>query len=150
MSILDHPPFIQVIGRGPSYSSVLQGALMIMEAARNPAAGIYGGEFRHGPMEMSKKGFRAIILAPLGDTYSQGIKLAEDISKFGGRVVLITNSQVSFNNQNIYSIQIPCNDEFLFPIPAIIPLQFMVNQMALDAGHEPGNFIMGAKVTLTE
>lgn len=150
MSILDHPPFIQVIGRGPSYSSVLQGALMIMEAARNPAAGIYGGEFRHGPMEMSKKGFRAIILAPLGDTYSQGIKLAEDITKFGGRVVLITNSPDSFNNQDIYSIQIPCNDEYLFPIPAIIPLQFLVNQMALDAGHEPGNFIMGAKVTLTE
>jgi glucosamine--fructose-6-phosphate aminotransferase (isomerizing) len=150
MSILEHPPFVQVIGRGPSYSSVLQGALMIMEAARNPAAGIYGGEFRHGPMEMSKKGFRAIILAPLGDTYRQGIKLAEDITKFGGRVVVITNSPDSFNNPDIYSIQVPCKDEYLFPIPAIIPLQFIVNHMALDAGHEPGNFLMGAKVTLTE
>ena len=150
MSILDHSPFVQVIGRGPSYSSVLQGALMIMEAARNPAAGIYGGEFRHGPMEMSKKGFRAIILAPLGDTYHQGIKLAEDITKFGGRVVVITNSPDSLHNPDIYSIHIPCRDEYLFPIPAIIPLQFIVNQMALNAGHEPGNFIMGAKVTLTE
>jgi glucosamine--fructose-6-phosphate aminotransferase (isomerizing) len=150
MSILDHPPFVQVIGRGPSYSSVLQGALMIMEAARNPAAGIYGGEFRHGPMEMSKKGFRAIILAPLGNTYSQGIKLAEDITKFGGRVVVITNSPDDLKNPDIYSIHIPCRDEYLFPIPAIIPLQFIVNQMALDSGHEPGNFMMGAKVTITE
>jgi glucosamine--fructose-6-phosphate aminotransferase (isomerizing) len=150
MDFLGHPPFIQVIGRGPSYSSVLQGALMFMEAARNPAAGIYGGEFRHGPMEMSKKGFRAIVFAPVGNTYSQGIKLAEDITKFGGRVLLITNCSDIYNNQDIYPVRIPCQDEYLFPIPAIIPLQFIVNQWAVDEGNEPGNFAMGAKVTTTE
>src|SRR5664280_1071411 len=150
MDVLGHPPFVQIIGRGPSYSSVLQGALMIMEAARHPAAGIYGGEFRHGPMEMSKKGFRAIILAPLGTTYGQGIKLAEDITRFGGKVVLITNSLTGFNNPDIYVIVVPCQDEYLFPIPAIIPLQFIVNRWAVDEGHEPGNFTMGAKVTTTE
>ncbi|MCX6255792.1 MAG: SIS domain-containing protein [Bacteroidia bacterium] len=150
MEVLGHPPFVQVIGRGPSYSSVLQGALMFMEAARNPAAGIYGGEFRHGPMEMSKKGFRAIVFAPLGSTYEQGIKLSEDITKFGGRVVLITNSLIDFNNPDIYPVRIPCQDEYLFPIPAIIPLQFIVNRWALDEGNEPGNFTRGAKVTTTE
>ena len=150
MDVLGHPQFVQIIGRGSSYSSVLQGALMIMEAARNPAAGIYGGEFRHGPMEMSKKGFRAIILAPLGSTYRQGIKLAEDITKFGGRVIMITNSDEDYRNHDIYAIRIPCEDEYLFPIPAIIPLQFIVNQWAVDEGHEPGNFTMGAKVTVTE
>jgi glucosamine--fructose-6-phosphate aminotransferase (isomerizing) len=150
MAILGHPPFVQVIGRGPVFSSVLQGALMFMEAARNPAAGIYGGEFRHGPMEMSKKGFRAIVFAPLGNTYMQGIKLAQDITKFGGRLVLITNSKEDFDNPDIYPVIIPCQDEHLFPIPAIIPLQFMVNQWAVDEGNQPGNFIMGAKVTTTE
>jgi glutamine---fructose-6-phosphate transaminase (isomerizing) len=150
MGVLGHPSFVQLIGRGPSYSSVLQGALMFMEAARNPAAGIYGGEFRHGPMEMSKKGFRAIIFAPIGGTYGQGIKLAEDITKCGGRVVLITNSLAGFNNPDIYPIRIPCQDEYLFPIPAIVPLQFMVNRWATDEGNEPGNFTMGAKVTTTE
>ena len=61
----------------------LQGALMIMEAARNPAAGIFGGEFRHGPLEMSKKGFRAIVFAPLGVTYEQGIKLLKILHGMG-------------------------------------------------------------------
>ncbi|HZY24294.1 MAG TPA: SIS domain-containing protein [Bacteroidales bacterium] len=150
MDFLGHPPFVQIIGRGPSYSSVLQGALMFMEAARNPAAGIFGGEFRHGPMEMSKKGFRAVILAPLGPTYDQGMKMAEDITRFGGKVVLITNSSASVTNTNIFPILIPCQDEYLFPVAAIIPLQFIVNQWATDEGHEPGNFIMGAKVTTTE
>jgi glutamine---fructose-6-phosphate transaminase (isomerizing) len=147
---LGHPSFVQIIGRGPSYSSVLQGALMFMEAARNPAAGIYGGEFRHGPLEMAKKGFRAVILAPLGSTYDQGIKLAEDITKYGGKVVIITNSLAGFDNPGILPVRVHCQDEYLFPIPAIIPLQFIVNQWAVDEGNEPGNFTMGAKVTTTE
>jgi glucosamine--fructose-6-phosphate aminotransferase (isomerizing) len=150
MDFLGHPPFVQVIGRGPSYSSVQQGALMFMEAARNPAAGILGGEFRHGPLEMSKKGFRAVVLAPVGATYDQGIKLSEDITRFGGKVVLITNSSAQYLNSSIFPLRIPCKDEDLFPIPAIIPLQLMVNQWATDEGHEPGDFIMGAKVTTTE
>ena len=150
MNFLGHPSFVQIIGRGPSYSSVLQGSLMMMEAARNPAAGIFGGEFRHGPMEMIKNGFRAVILAPLGATHTQGIKLAEDITKLGGRVILITNCDSVFNNPGIFRVRIPCRDEFLFPIPAIVPLQLIVNQWAVDEGKQPGNFIAGAKVTTTE
>lgn len=147
---LGNPGFVQIIGRGPSYSSVLQGALMIMEAARKPASGMLGGEFRHGPLEMSKIGFRAIILAPLGNTYDQGIKLAGDITRFGGKVVLVTNGSEILSDKNIFTLRIACQDEYLFPVAAIIPLQFIVNRWAEDSGHEPGNFIMGAKVTTTE
>jgi glucosamine--fructose-6-phosphate aminotransferase (isomerizing) len=150
MNFLGNPPFIQIIGRGPSYSSVLQGALMFMEAAGKPAAGIFGGEFRHGPMEMIKTGFRAIILAPIGATYGQGIKLAEDITRLGGKVILITNGDTAFDNQDIFPVHIPCQDEFLFPIPAIVPIQLIVNQLAVETGKRPGNFIAGAKVTITE
>lgn len=150
MEFVGHPHFVQIIGRGPSYASVLQSALMFKEGDRNPAAGIYGGEFRHGPMEMVKKGFRAVLFAPHGSTYGQVIKLAEDIIKFGGRVVMVTNSLENFNNRDIYPIRIPCADEYLFPIPAIVPLQVLVNQWALDEGNEPGNFTRGAKVTIIE
>jgi glucosamine--fructose-6-phosphate aminotransferase (isomerizing) len=150
INFLGHPAFVQIIGRGPSYSSVLQGALMFMEAARNPAAGILGGEFRHGPMEMTKPGFSAVILAPLGTTYIQSVKLAEDITRLGGKVVLITNSDAIYSNKDICPVRIPCKDEFLFAIPAIIPLQLIVNQWAVEEGKQPGNFIAGAKVTTTE
>jgi glutamine---fructose-6-phosphate transaminase (isomerizing) len=150
MNFLGHPSFIQIIGRGPSYSSVLQGSLMFMEAAGNPAAGIFGGEFRHGPMEMIKTGFRAIILAPMGATYGQGIKLAEDVTRLGGKVLLVTNSDATFNNQDIFTVRIPCQDEYLFSIPSIVPLQLIVNQLAVETGKRPGDFIAGAKVTTTE
>jgi glutamine---fructose-6-phosphate transaminase (isomerizing) len=147
---LGHSPFVQVVGRGPSYSTVRQGALMFMEAARTPASGSYGGEFRHGPMEMVKEGFRAVVFAPEGNTFTQAIKLSEDITRFGGRALLITNSPVTISNSDIYKLYIPCNNEFLFPIPAIIPLQLIVNRRATADGNEPGNFTRGAKVTVSE
>ena len=49
--------FIQFIGRGPLYATANQSELMFKEAAKIPAAGTLGGEFRHGPIEMVKAGF---------------------------------------------------------------------------------------------
>jgi hypothetical protein len=65
-------------------------------------------------------------------------------------VIIITYIHYINKNKNIHLLHIPCTDESLFAIPAIIPLQFIVNQWAEDEGNEPGNFIMGAKVTTTE
>lgn len=150
MGFLGQPSFIPVIGRGPVYSSVLQSALMFMEGAGTPAAGFFGGEFRHGPMEMVKEGFSAIVFAPSGHTYNQACDLIKDISKFGGKVVFISNAKDFTSDPRVFRIHIPCDNEYLFPIPAIVPLQFMMNQWAHDQGKEPGNFTRGSKVTLIE
>jgi hypothetical protein len=42
--------------------------------------------------------------------------MAEDIVKFGGQVVLITNDEKSYDNENIYPIQIPHKEEYFFAI----------------------------------
>ena len=150
MDFLGQPPYVQLIGRGPAYASVMQGALMFREGARTAAAGTFGGEFRHGPMEMVTQGFVSIILGPDGPSYEQSVNLARDIIKFNGKVIFITNRNPGFEIPGLYLIDIPCNEEHLFPIPAIVPLQFMVNRWAESEGNEPGDFTRGAKVTTTE
>jgi glucosamine--fructose-6-phosphate aminotransferase (isomerizing) len=150
VDMLIQTPFIQVIGRGPIIASVKQGALMFMEGAGIAAAGIYGGEFRHGPMEMVKEGFRAIMLIPDGETFEQNLGMAMDIAKFGGKVVLITNKAIRLNILHILTISVPATEEDLFLIPAILPLQLMMNQLALMKGRTPGYFTRGAKVTKIE
>lgn len=142
--------FIEIIGRGPSYSSVLQGALMFKEAVRAPAEGILGSDFRHGPMEMVKKGFKAFVFAPKGKTFNQSMKMAMDIAGFDGKVVLITNASPDISESNIHVFQIPVDNEYLFAIIGIVPLQFIVNSRALEMGHKPGYFTRGAKVTKEE
>jgi glucosamine--fructose-6-phosphate aminotransferase (isomerizing) len=142
--------FLQFIGRGPSYSVVCQSELMFKEAGKLPSAGTLGGEFRHGPMEMVKPGFKAVLFAADGKTYSQSIKMALDIAKFNGKVLLITNKDPEITDSNVKVIVINQPDEYLYSIESIIPVQLMVNHFAETEGYEPGNFVHGGKVTLVE
>jgi glutamine---fructose-6-phosphate transaminase (isomerizing) len=142
--------FIQFIGRGPSFANARQSELMFKEAAKIPASGSFGGEFRHGPMEMVKPGFKSIIFVPQGKTYSQGVKLTNDIAKYGGKVIMITNKDAKLPDPNIKVITNTQQDEYLFLIKSIIPVQLIVNSFALKKGLNPGDFEHGGKITLTE
>ena len=145
-----HTPFVQLVARGPVFAAAQQSALMLMEATRNPASALLGGEFRHGPMEMVKEGFRSVVFAPSGITYPQSIAVAADILKFGGKVLLITNQDPPLTDEKLFSIVIPCPNEPLFAILCLIPMQLIVNQWSIEEENVPGNFTMGAKVTAVE
>jgi glutamine---fructose-6-phosphate transaminase (isomerizing) len=143
--------FLQFIGRGPSISNVLQSELMFKEASKTAAAGALGGEFRHGPMEMVNKDFKAIMFAADGETFSLNEKMACDIVKYNGKVVFITNNKnADFGDKNARIIFIDQPDEYLFTIQSIIPVQLMVNYLSKQKGYEPGGFIHGNKVTIAE
>ena len=141
---------IQIIARGPAFSTASQSALMFKEATRIAATGILGGEFRHGPMEMVKDGFKAILFAAKGNTFVQSIKMAEDIAEFGGKVLLITNKKLKLPDDKIIQIFIDEPDEFLFSIQSIIPVQLFIDSYAKLKGFEAGSFSRGAKVTIQE
>ncbi|MDP4224379.1 MAG: SIS domain-containing protein [Bacteroidota bacterium] len=141
---------LQIIARGPAFSTASQSALMFKEALHLPATGMLGGEFRHGPMEMVSDGFKSILFAAEGKTMLQSIKMAEDISKFGGKVVLITNQKLEKHANNIQQIFINEPDEYLFSVLSIVPVQLFVDSYAKSKGFEAGSFSRGAKVTEIE
>ena len=149
-SFFGNVDFIQFIGRGPLFANAQQSELMFKEAAKIAAAGTFGGEFRHGPMEMVKSGFKSIMFAAEGKTYEQSIRMADDIAKYKGKVLIITNKDPRISDSNIRVMVMDQPDEYLFTIQSIMPVQLMVNQLALDNGFEPGNFVHGGKVTLAE
>ena len=143
---------LQIIARGPAYSTASQSALMFKEATHIAATGILGGEFRHGPMEMVAKGFKSILFASEGKTLEQSLKMAEDIAQFGGKVWLLTNAKVALSkhNDHILPVYIDEQDEFLFSVQSIIPVQLFIDEYAKRHGFEAGSFSRGAKVTITE
>jgi len=148
--MIAHTPFVQLVARGTTFAAAQQSALMLMEATRNPASALLGGEFRHGPMEMVKEGFRAVVFAPSGITYLQSILAATDILKFGGKVLLISDQDPSVTHHNLFTLVIPCANEPLFGILCLIPMQLIVNQWSMEEENVPGNFTRGAKVTAVE
>jgi glucosamine--fructose-6-phosphate aminotransferase (isomerizing) len=142
--------FLQFVGRGPLFATAQQSELMFKEASKVPAASTLGGEFRHGPMEMVKPGFKSILFAAADNAYEQSIKMAIDIAKFQGKVLIITNKDPRLSDSNIRVITINQPDEYLFTLLSIIPVQLMVNVLALTKGFVPGDFIHGGKVTVAE
>lgn len=141
---------LQIIARGPAYATASQCALMFKEAVKIAATGILGGEFRHGPMEMVGVGFKAILFAADGKTFTQSIKMAKDIVDFGGKVLLITNKKIKYSRQNLMQLYVDEPNEYLFPILSIVPIQLFVDSYAKLEGFEAGNFSRGAKVTMVE
>ncbi len=150
ISFLGELPALTIIARGPGISTALQSGLMFKETTKTPAFGILGGEFRHGPMEMVQEGFKSILFASKGKTLPQSIKMAEDIARFGGKVVLITNARTNLSNDNILVLPIEEQDEFLFSVQSIIPIQLFIDSYSKQKGYEAGSFAHGAKVTEVE
>ncbi len=149
LDFLGEIDFIQFIGRGPSFATAQQSELMFKEAVRLPASATLGGEFRHGPMEMIKEGFKCVVFAA-GETHQQSIRLAKDIVKYGGRVVIISNRKSSIAEKNVKVVHMDQPDEYLFTIQSIVPIQLLVNHLAISKGLVPGVFVNGSKITQIE
>jgi glucosamine--fructose-6-phosphate aminotransferase (isomerizing) len=141
---------LQIMARGPSFSTACQSALMFREALRLPASGILGGEFRHGPMEMVKEGFNAIVFSSEGNTLLQTNRMASDIARYGGRVLLITNEKNYEKQDNVLKIFFDEPDEYLFSVAGILPVQLYIDMYAKLKGFEAGSFSRGSKVTEIE
>lgn len=144
------PPYICVIGRGASLSSVRAGALFIREVAKFPSIDFDSGEFRHGPFEMVDENFSGIIFAPEGITCGLNCKLAEDIADKGGKVVLVTNRKIKSALKNILVIEIETVNEYLFPILEIVPIQLFANYVAESKNLEVGKFRWSSKICKIE
>ncbi len=150
VEFLGELPALQIIARGPCFSTASKSGLMFMEAISVPASRILGGEFRHGPMEMVQEGFKSILFAANGKTISQSLKMAEDIAGYGGKVLLITNAKPELSHKNIMILPIDQQDEYLFSIQSIIPIQLFIDYFAKAKGFEADSFAHGAKVTEVE
>lgn len=150
---LGNASYIQFIARGTASASASQSALMVMEASHTPSQAMVGGEFRHGPLEMVDAGFIAIVLAHSSSaTFGQTCRLIDDILRFGGRVLLVTDRSDAVNaRRHLTVVAVPTRETDLFPITAIVPVQLAVEAWARTVkGIEPGVFIHGAKVTTIE
>ncbi|RHJ90246.1 SIS domain-containing protein [Parabacteroides bouchesdurhonensis] len=151
IDVLNSSSSILLIGRGSAFAAACQGALMFMEAAKTPALAIRGDEFRHGPLEMVKKGFVAIVFShSQSGTYKQSLTLIKDILKYGGKVIFITDRFSDIENSRLYEFGCSCGRDELFVIQSIIPVQLMVNAWAVSKGIVPGEFTHALKVTNIE
>ena len=124
---------VYLLGRGGSLASAMEGALLFHEAARFPAVAMSGGYFRHGPVEVVSRGFRAIVFAGDAVTRELNLALAAGLHSIGGRAMVVEPEVERFA-----------------PVFEMLPVQVAACRFAERRGISPGDFRFASEVTTAE
>lgn len=144
------PPYLFLLGRGGSMSTVEAGVLFMREIVKYPAMGLNSGEFKHGPMEMVDGRFHGIIIAPEKETRNLSEKLALSIVQKGGKVVFVTTGEAPEEKEGLTVILLPAVETWLSPLVSIVPVQLYAERLAVKLGIEAGKFRWGSKIMAEE
>jgi glucosamine--fructose-6-phosphate aminotransferase (isomerizing) len=136
------------LGRGTSFGSASEGAMLWNETAKQPAIAMTAGNFRHGHIEVVDQRFRAVLFAPQGKTSELNLGLADAIGRFGGKVLII-GSTVTEAGATL-GIETPMIPEPLAPLWEILPVQIAAARLAAMKGLPVGALRHAQPITRDE
>ncbi|MDQ2920673.1 MAG: SIS domain-containing protein [Acidobacteriota bacterium] len=138
-----------VVGRGLAYANAYELALKLMETCYVVAERFSSADFLHGPVAMVERHFPVILFAPPG-VMLPGVKnLIQRLRELRADTLVIT-SDIEAAGDGSRSIVMPKEiDEFVAPIPYIIPGQLFAALLAEAKGLDPDQPRSLSKVTRT-
>jgi glucosamine--fructose-6-phosphate aminotransferase (isomerizing) len=126
---------IYLLGRSIHFPIALEGALKMKELAYVHAEGIAAGELKHGPLALMDRNAVVFVLNPDDKTYSDTLSSAHEVKARGAKIIGISNIP---NDVYDAMIEIPKMDnELLYPLIEIIPLQLFSYYLALHHNADP-------------
>lgn len=137
-----------VVGRGMNYGNSYELALKLMETCYVVAERFSSADFFHGPLAVVERRFPVILFAPEGATRQSSSDLLARLKELGADSLSITNND-NVVNSSTQAIRMPEMDEFLSPIPFIVPAQLFAAYLADAKGLDPDAPRSLAKVTKT-
>ncbi|MDX6384825.1 MAG: hypothetical protein QOK48_2398 [Blastocatellia bacterium] len=138
-----------VVGRGLAYGNAYEFALKLMETCYVVAERFSSADFLHGPVAMIERHFPVIIFAPPGVMLEGTKDLIRRLHELRADTLTITGdleAAASCSRSIIMPREI---DEFLAPIPYIIPAQLFAALLAEAKGLNPDAPRSLSKVTRT-
>ena len=138
-----------VVGRGMNYGNSYELALKLMETCYVVAERFSSADFFHGPLAIVERRFPVILFGPTGVTRHSNIDLLNRLQELHADSLSITNDS-EIARLSTRSINMPPEiDEFLSPIPFIIPAQLFAAHLSAAKGIDPDAPRSLAKVTKT-
>jgi glucosamine--fructose-6-phosphate aminotransferase (isomerizing) len=138
-----------VVGRGLAYANAYELALKLMETCYVVAERFSSADFLHGPLAMVERHFPVILFAPPGVMLPGVRSLIERLRELHADTLAIT-SDLDAASLCTRSIIMPREiDEFLAPIPYIVPGQLFAALLAEAKGLDPDAPRSLSKVTRT-
>ena len=138
-----------VVGRGMNYGNSYELALKLMETCYVIAERFSSADFFHGPLAVVERRFPVILFAPSGVTKKSNVDLLHRLNELNADSLSITNDdEVAGLSSRSIRMSAELN-EFLSPIPFIIPAQLFAAYLAEAKGLDPDAPRSLAKVTKT-
>ena len=138
-----------VVGRGLAYANAYEFALKLMETCYVVAERFSSADFLHGPVAMIERHFPVILFAPPGVMLESTKDLIDRLAELRADTLVITGD-IDAAAKCTRSVIMPREiDEFLAPIPYIIPGQLFAALLAEAKGLDPDKPRSLSKVTRT-
>ena len=138
-----------VVGRGLAYANAYELALKLMETCYVVAERFSAADFLHGPVAMIERHFPVILFAPPGAMLPDTKDLIRRLQELKADTMTIT-ADLEAAAMCSRAIVMPKEiDEFLAPIPYIIPAQLFAALLADAKGLDPDQPRSLSKVTRT-
>jgi glucosamine--fructose-6-phosphate aminotransferase (isomerizing) len=138
-----------VVGRGMNYGNCYELALKLMETCYVVAERFSSADFFHGPLALVERRFPVILFAPAGVTNQGTADLLQRLKELHADSLLITNDAALADMSSHRLGMNPAIDEFLSPIPFIIPGQLFAALLADAKGLDPDTPRSLSKITRT-
>ena len=138
-----------VVGRGLAYANAYELALKLMETCYVVAERFSSADFLHGPLAMVERHFPVILFAPPG-VMLPGVKsLIERLRELHADTLAITSDADAASLCTRSIVMSRDIDEFVAPIPYIVPGQLFAALLAEAKGLDPDSPRSLSKVTRT-
>lgn len=138
-----------VVGRGINYGNSYELALKLMETCYVVAERFSSADFFHGPLAIIERRFPVIMFAPTGVTRQSNLDLLIRLRELNADSLSITNDK-EIAKLSSRTLQMPTEiDEFLSPIPFIIPAQLFAALLSETKGIDADAPRSLSKVTKT-
>jgi glucosamine--fructose-6-phosphate aminotransferase (isomerizing) len=124
-----------LVGSGVHAGTAAQGALLLREVAKLPAAAYETYQYLHGPIEAAGPG---LVLLVTGG--AREVRLAESMADAGATVVLVTAAEVSAPRPGLTVFPLPAVEAAAEAILGILPAQAISGALADAAGLPDGEF----------
>jgi glutamine---fructose-6-phosphate transaminase (isomerizing) len=139
---LENTTAIDFVGRGYSFASAAEGALVFREAARVPTAAFETYQYLHGPME-SLNPQNALIV--FGD--SRELTMVDSALSTGAKTILITAADKTdidrLKHENLHVLQLPAGiSGFTRAIVETVIIQLIAENYADNAGLTIEEFLL--------
>ncbi len=130
----NHANFLY-LGRGYNFPIALEGALKLKEISYIHAEGYPAAEMKHGPIALIDKNMPVVFIATRDAAYEKMLGNLQEVKARHGRIIAVASEGDTLIAEKAdHVITIPRTLDALTPILAVIPLQLLAYEMAVERG----------------